>query len=292
MSLAALPGQERAVRFLRRLLVTRSLPPALLFTGPQGAGKADAAWAFAKALNCTAHKDDCCPLPAPGTASPCPSCSAAEKGLDPDLQRVDAEFQAAVLDEDAAKQKSLRIDTLRHVLRVFEMRSMEGRWKTAVLLDAHRLVPDAANAILKGLEEPPPRAVWILVTHRPAELLATVRSRCQSVRFAAVPLAAPTTSEADPADWVKDPMAPFTLAEGLPRELHLARPRAEALLDLAGAWLRRQRGREVYASGPARFVLRDLEALRAALRRNADPRLTVELAALRLQELDSVEKPR
>lgn len=287
MNLAALPGQPRAVKLLRRLLKTRALPPALLFTGPQGAGKAAAAWAFAKALNCTAHDDDCCAL-----SDPCPSCSAAERGLDPDLQRIDAAFQGALREEDAAKQKSLRIDTLRHVLRVFEMRSLEGRWKTAVLLDAHTLVEEAANAMLKGLEEPPPRAAWILVTHRPAELLATVRSRCQPVRFAAVAQALAPFDEAagSPADWVKDPMAPFTLAEGLPRELHLARPRAEALLDLAGGWLRAERGRQVYASGPARFVLRDLEALRSALRRNADPRLVVELAAIRLQELDGVER--
>lgn len=287
MNLAGLPGQARAVKLLRRLLKTRCLPPALLLTGPSGAGKAAAAWAFAKALNCTAHDDDCC-----APSAQCPSCSAAERGLDGDLQRVDAAFQGALREEDAAKQRSLRIDTIRHVLRAFEMRSLEGRWKTAVLLDAHRLVDDAANAMLKGLEEPPPRAVWILVTHRPAELLATVRSRCQPVRFASPPSAAAPYDEAagSPADWVKDPLAPFTLAEGLPRELHLARPRAEVLLDLAGAWLRRERGRQVYASSAARFVLRDLEALRAALRRNADPRLAVELAAVRLQELDAVEK--
>ncbi|MDE2291456.1 MAG: hypothetical protein KGL53_05180, partial [Elusimicrobia bacterium] len=94
----------------------------------------------------------------------------------------------------------------------------------------------------------------------------------------------------DPTSWASDPLSPFSLAEALPRELHLARPRAEAVLDGAAGWLRRERGTGVYGSSAARFVLRDLAGLRRALRRNADPRLVVELAVLRLQELEAVER--
>jgi DNA polymerase-3 subunit delta' len=318
VNLAGLLGQDRAVRVLKRLLAKGTPPPALLFHGPSGVGKAAAAYAFAKALNCGRRGQDACP-----EAEACPSCSAADRGLDPDLQRVDAAYQAAVIDGEAGKQHSIRVATVRHLLRRLEMRSLEGRWKAAILVDAHTLETEAANAILKTLEEPPPRTVWVLVTHRPAELLPTVRSRCQAVPFAALAagavervllgrgvipaeaaraaalsqgsvdraLEALDSALADPAEWVRDPLAPFQLADSLPRELHLARPRAEAHLDRVTAHLR-ARGAAAYASGSVRFVLRDLEALRRALRRFADPRLVTQLAALRLQELDAVERPR
>lgn len=322
MSLADVLGQERPVSVLRRLLATRKIPPGLLFHGPEGVGKRTAARAFAKALNCLAPGGLGCPDPAPGSAAACASCSAADRGMDPDLEFVDGAYQGALREEDAAKQKALRIDTVRHVVRKLETRSMEGRWKAAVLDDAHRLTEDGANAMLKALEEPPARTVWVLVTHRPTELLATVRSRCQPLAFAALPgaavaellarrgvaqadaarvlgecqgsvsraLALAADPGSDPAAWAGDAMAPFTLAEQLPRELHLARPRAEALLERAAGWLRRERGTAAFSSPAVRFVLRDLEALRGTLRRNADPRLVVELAVIRVQELAAVER--
>ncbi|TBR22478.1 AAA family ATPase [bacterium] len=322
MSLSDLLGQDRPVAVLRRLLATRKVPPGLLFHGPEGVGKRTAAYAFAKALNCLSGKPDACPDPVPGSPAPCASCAAADRRMDPDLELVDGAYQGALREEDAAKQKTLRIDTVRHVVRKLETRSLEGRWKAAVLDDAHRLTEDGANAMLKALEEPPARTVWVLVTHRPSELLATVRSRCQPLSFAALPqeavasilerrglpavdaarvlgecsgsvsraLALAADPGADPAAWPGDPLAPFTLAESLPRELHLARPRAEALLERAAGWLRRERGTAGFASAPVRFVLRDLKGLRGALRRNADPRLVVELAVLRLQELAAVER--
>lgn len=290
MSLSDVQGQDRALGVLRRLLATRKVPPGLLFHGPEGVGKRTAAFAFAKALNCLKGGDGC-PAPAPGTPPPCASCSAADRRMDPDLELVDGAYQGALREEDAAKQKALRIDTVRHVVRKLETRSLEGRWKAAVIDDAHRLTEDGANAMLKSLEEPPERTVWILVTHRPSELLATIRSRCQPLAFAAR-AGAPVSPEGavDPGQWPSDPMAPFTLAESLPRELHLSRPRADAVIAQAANWLRRERGIAGFASAPVRFVLRDLEALRGALRRNADPRLVVELAVVRVQELAAVER--
>ena len=290
MSLADVQGQDRALGVLRRLLATRKIPPGLLFQGPEGVGKRTAAFAFAKALNCL-NGGDGCPNPAPGSPIPCASCSSADRRMDPDLELVDGAYQGALREEDAAKQKALRIDTVRHVVRKLETRSMEGRWKAAVIDDAHRLTEDGANAMLKALEEPPARTVWVLVTHRPSELLPTVRSRCQPLAFAARP-GGPAVPEdgVDPGLWHSDPMAPFTLAESLPRELHLSRPRADALIARAAVWLRRDRGTAGFASAPVRFVLRDLESLRGALRRNADPRLVVELAVLRVQELAAVER--
>ncbi len=289
MSLADILGQDRPIAVLRRLLVTRKVPPGLLFHGPEGVGKRAAAFAFAKALNCHAPEGFGCPNPVPGSPLPCASCSAADRMMDPDLELVDGTYQGALREEDAAKQRALRIDTVRHVVRKLETRSMEGRWKAAVIDDAHRLTEDGANAMLKALEEPPARTVWMLITHRPHELLATVRSRCQPLAFAARPAPA-ADAGVDPGAWLADPMAPFSLAESLPRELHSSRPRAEELLKQTSLWLRRQHGTAGFASAAVRFVLRDLEALRGQLRRNADPRLVVELAVIRVQELAAAQR--
>ncbi|MFH1725886.1 MAG: DNA polymerase III subunit delta' [Elusimicrobiota bacterium] len=313
MSLSAIAGQERPLRRLKSLLASRRLPPALLFQGPRGVGKAATALQLAKALNCSKRKTDCCDT----GAGACRGCQAAEKGIDPDIHRVDAAYQAALLEEDAAKQRSIRIDTVRHLIADLEMRSLEGRWKAAILDDAHTLVPAAANAMLKALEEPPLRTLWILVTHRPGELLSTIRSRCQQIPFGPLPVervaellaargvaadeaqAAARLAEGslgraieliedpqpEPAAWLSDPLAPFKLADELPRGLALARPVVEERLRRMAWHVRSSRGPEGFASSAVRAVLRELSELRRALRSNADPRLVLELAALQLQRL-------
>jgi len=319
VSLSSILGQERALQRLRSILTTRAVPPALLFHGPQGVGKATAALEFAKALNCEKRQDDSCPR-----EGPCPSCAGADKGIDPDIRKVDAAYQASLLEQEEAKQRSIKIDTVRHLIRDLEMRSMLGRWKTAVLEDAHTLVPAAANAMLKTLEEPPSRTVWILVTHRPGELLATIRSRCHPVPFAplaadvimqgllergiarpeaeaAAPLAEGSLGRAlqtleraqpDPEEWLAAPLAPFELADALPTGLHLARPLVEDQLHRMEWHVRRSLGPRTYASAEARAVLRELSDLRRALRSNASPRLVLELAALRLQEFQTAGSPK
>jgi len=203
------------------------------------------------------------------------------------------------------------------------MRSFQGGWKVAVVEDAHLMMAEAANAMLKGLEEPPTRTLWVLVTHQPDRLLPTIRSRCQAVDFGPLPrtvledllaargvgaeeaaallpraegslgraLALREQAGADPADWLSDPLAPFRLAEELPRELHLSRPAAEAGIARMAWHLRLSRGEAVYADAEARGVLRGLAALRRAVQANADPRLCLELAAFRLQALAQGARP-
>ncbi|MFA6030315.1 MAG: hypothetical protein WC969_10710 [Elusimicrobiota bacterium] len=306
MSLASIVGHERPLAALRRLLSTRRLPPALLFAGPRGVGKKKAALALGRALNCLAPAMD------GDSCGECDACVQAAKGLDADVRLIDADYQAALLEEDAAKQRTLHVDTVRAAIADVEMRSLLGRRKTAILDDAHLLVPAAANAMLKALEEPPPGTLWILVTHQSERLLPTIRSRCHLLRFG--PLApadvlrvlraegrddpgAERASEdcegsvaralslldaaaPDPSEWLADPLAPFRLAEGLPRELHLQRALVEEhLARMSRHLLRGPR------SAAARSALRELARLRAALASNVDPRLTLELAALRLQAL-------
>ncbi|MFC1679184.1 ATP-binding protein [Elusimicrobiota bacterium] len=311
MSLKTIIGQDRAVRRLKSLLSTRAVPPALVFSGSKGVGKATCAVRFAKALNCDNHKDDCCDL--------CQPCSAVDKGISPDMHLVDAAYQAGLLEGDPAKQRSIRVDTVRHVIGDLEMRSLTGRWKAAIVDQAHTLVIAAANAMLKSLEEPPPRTVWILVTDRPNELLPTIRSRCQTLPFSplapelivsaliergvpraeaetAAPLAEGSLGRAleileqdqpHPSEWIADPLAPFQLAEALPRGLHLSRPLVEDQIHRMAWHIRRSLGPEGYSSAPVRTALRELARLRRALKSNVDPRIVLELAAFRLQHLHS-----
>ena len=327
MSLSQVLGQERPLRRLRPYLKDRTSPQALLFHGSEGVGKALAALQYAKTLNCLGSgasvpfgsgerppsgdrgplAADCCDL--------CPPCAAADKGVSPEIRRVNPAYQAALRNDEEAKQRSIRVDTVRHLIKDLEMRSMSGAWKAAILEDAHTLEPASSNAMLKALEEPPPKTVWILVTHRPQELLPTIRSRCQAVPFSPLPeeallelLQARGAPEADaraaaalaegsvgralrvleeavpdPASWLDDPLAPVRMAEALPRELHLSRPSVASQI-VRMLWHIRSQG-PGYASPAARSALRELDGLRRALDSNADPRLVLELAALRLQRM-------
>lgn len=308
MSLAKLRGHARALRLLAPLLASKRLPPALLFHGPEGVGKALAGAAVAQALNClspTAGFDAC---------DSCASCVAAQKGIDPDLKRVNAAYQAGLREEETLRQRTIRVDTVRHLIKDIDMTSLTGRWKVAILEDAERLEIEAANALLKSLEEPPAKTLWILVTARRDRVLPTILSRCHRVPFGSLPerevaavlkrcgLAAPEADKlarlsegspgralalralevADPDDWAEGPMAPFRLADSLPRELHLARPVVEAQLRRI-AWRIRDRGRR--GAPGAEAGLRELARLSSWLRSNVDPRLLAQLAALELERL-------
>jgi DNA polymerase-3 subunit delta' len=154
------------------------------------------------------------------------------------------------------------------------MRSLLGRWKVAVIEDAHTMQPSAASALLKALEEPPEKTLWILVSSRKDQMLPTILSRCHAVAFRPMPEplvrtllearglateeAARFASMAEgspglalrmrdaalpfPDSWISDPLAPFVLSENLPKELHLARPLVEGHLRLMAWHLRKSLG--------------------------------------------------
>lgn len=306
MSLSKVRGQARALRLLGPLVASRRMPPALLFHGPEGVGKAQAAVELAKALNCLA------PAASGDACDSCDSCVNAAKGIDPDLKRVNAAYQAGLREEEAERQRTIRVDTVRHLIKDIEMTSLTGRWKVAVLEDAERLETEAANALLKSLEEPPARTLWILVTSRRERVLPTILSRCHRVAFGALPasdvgavlaergftgpeaarlvrlsegspgraLSLRALEVPEPEDWVKDAMAPFRLAEKLPRELHLARPVVEAHLRRI-AWRIRDHGRRGAPGADA--SLKELAKLSGWLKSNADPRLILQVACLELE---------
>lgn len=308
MSLARIRGQARALRLLGPMLASRNLPPALLFFGPEGVGKATTAGELAKALNCLspAEGGDACDA--------CSSCAAAAKGIDPDLKRVNAHYQAGLREEEVERQRTLRVDTIRHLLKDVEMTSLTGRWKVAILEDAERLEIEAANALLKSLEEPPARTLWILVTGRRDRVLPTILSRCHRVGFGTLPAADASAVLAatglplqevqrlaklsegspgralklrqlelpEPEEWLKDPMGPIRLPEKLPRELHLARPIVEAHLRRI-AWRLRDHARRGRPGAEA--AQKELSKLSSWLKSNADPRLVLQLACLELERV-------
>lgn len=162
-TLAGIRGQDAAVRQLRAALQSGQPHHAYLFTGPDGVGKRTAALAFAAAWNCTAGKGDLC--------GSCISCRKAAGGTHPDIHVVEP------------TGTSLKIAQVRELQKVIHLTPVEGRYQVAILLRAEDLTAEAANSLLKVLEEPPERTVFILVTTNEQALLPTIISRCQRVGF-------------------------------------------------------------------------------------------------------------
>ena len=176
---------------LERLLADRShMPHALLLQGPAGIGKAEFARALAAGLLCeTPQSRFAC--------GHCPSCHWFSQGNHPDYREIIPEAAAeeeegeAEASGKAEKAKSLviKIEQVRAVAELVSLSTHRSGWRVLVFRPAEALHPAAANALLKTLEEPPPRTLIVLVSDRPARLLATLRSRCRSLALGLPPAA-------------------------------------------------------------------------------------------------------
>lgn len=299
----ATPGMPtRLAPALAHGLETGRIHSAYLFSGPAAECRAMAR-VFVRALVC-----------ARGAAVPCetcPSCrrsaTAAEIPLDGagktgPLYRHVGDHPDLLWVERGAGDTRVRIGQIRALQAHFRLRSTGGGRRAAVIADAEWLNPEAQNALLRLLEEPPPSTSLALVASSPVSLLATVRSRCQRVRVTGPPppdLLAPDAPEAARAVAARlDGLA----ALGNPALLDWAEEyrgaRAEAaegvatLLATGAAWLR-ARVRGALAAG-SRDVERDLDAFqalggcrRALVQRNANPQMVAERALLALREAAS-----
>lgn len=177
-----LTGNERIKKLLREMLKARRIPGAMLFTGEEGVGKKLFALEIAKALNCRSPQGD------EGCGS-CPSCKRISKFNYP--QSNDSDDWKGIIWTDhpdvglvTAPKRVLLVDQMRAIEREANFRPYEGRARVFLIDDADKLNDSSANALLKVLEEPPDTSHIVLLTARPAMLLATIRSRCQMLRFA------------------------------------------------------------------------------------------------------------
>lgn len=191
MSFAQIIGQTRPKEILARALQTGRIPHAYLFAGPAGVGKEAMAIEMAKALLCSSG----------GDTKPCDSCSACRRAgrfghpdfffLFPMPKNAAVEEEREVLDSlvrDPYIRKlpwaapTIGIERIRELRRVSSLKPLEGR-RVVIIAEADKMTPEAANALLKILEEPPPDMQLILTSSRDAGLLPTIVSRCQRVDF-------------------------------------------------------------------------------------------------------------
>jgi DNA polymerase-3 subunit delta' len=176
MSFKTIFDQEKAREILLGQLKSRRIPHAFLFLGPDGVGRRTTAMELAKALNCHEHEgsDPC---------DHCLSCQKIDKGIHPDVRTIDFAWQAKLENKEIEKQKIIKIDTIRSLQREISMKPTEGKWKVFLIEPAEKITLDAANCLLKTLEEPPAWTVLILLAKHRENLPATVVSRTQIVPF-------------------------------------------------------------------------------------------------------------
>ncbi len=165
-------GNEWAVEMLHQQIAQQTTRHAYLFAGPPGIGRRTLALRFAQALNCTQS-------PAPGDAcGKCRNCVQIERSQNPDLLII-------TRDPDA---KLPWMDPVREGLHQLALQPYQSRFKVAILPGFQDATENAANALLKTLEEAPSYAILILTADNPEQLLPTIVSRCELLRLRPVPL--------------------------------------------------------------------------------------------------------
>ncbi len=219
MAFADILGQEVAVKCLTRSLAQDRITHAYLFTGPEGVGQREAAIILAQALNCPQnHRDPC---------GSCSSCRRISANNYPDVKGL------------LPEGNNIKIDQIRALRKDIYYRPLEGRRKVYIISAAHKMTIQAANSMLCILEEPPPYAVFILLTSQEAKLLSTIISRCQKVPFY--------------------PLSAGLIKDKLEAEVGLQGEKAGVVAALAGgSW---DRARELVESGRAGEIQRRVVAL-------------------------------
>ncbi len=164
----SLYGQVDAVFVLKRMLQSRNIPNALLFTGNRDTGREKAAILFVQALNCENYgKSLIADLP----CNKCISCKKIISGMHPDIIRL------------SPQKDKIKISQIREIGPCLTMNPHEAKMRMILIKDAGKMNIEAGNALLKMLEEPPERTFFILLAENIADLLSTIISRCRHIRF-------------------------------------------------------------------------------------------------------------
>jgi DNA polymerase III subunit delta' len=164
MPFSGIAGHKRNISVLNRILGSGRVAHAYLFSGPPGVGKELVAFGFIKALFCQSGS----------ACGKCPSCRKLESGNHPDLHRVEPDGQF------------IKIDQIRVLQKELGYRPYEAPRKACIIDAAERFNLSSGNALLKTLEEPPGKAIIMLLTSSPESVLPTIRSRCQQLVFSGV----------------------------------------------------------------------------------------------------------
>ncbi len=177
----ALPDQDRPARLLAAAVQSGNFPNAYLFTGPEGVGKKTAGRIFAMLCNCLERKpgDQAkpgrqAPEDGPALPAPCGRCRSCKKILSenhPDIHWI------------SPAGSYIKVDQIRMLCQRLALKPYEAKVRLAIIEKAHTLNPEAGNTLLKILEEPPEKTIFILLAGQSSELLPTIVSRCRHIRF-------------------------------------------------------------------------------------------------------------
>lgn len=313
MSFKKIQGQEKAIETLKNFIKSGRIPPALIFSGPAGVGKATCALEFAKTLNCldedsNKNIDNC---------SLCQNCKHIDAKTHPDIVFADFEYQANLRGEEVEKQQTIRVDTIRHLTALSQQKATLAKWKVFIIDNGEKLQAEGANAMLKFIEEPPANTLWILITSKREAMLSTIKSRCQIINFA--PLSGDILLEILKDNMVEENLAKEALkyaqgssetalrvsevleefssldkgpafamqaARSLPKTLAQSRPYASCIIDMLvykthQNWLE---ARDEKQQTDLKELLNKLVFYKKALTRNVAPSLVVESAIIRAQQ--------
>ncbi len=164
-NLDELVGQSFISLTLKQALLTKKIAPAYLFNGPRGTGKTSSARIFAKSLNCQTYEQP--------TINPCSKCDLCKQITDGNALDI--------IEIDAASNTG--VENIREIIERSRFAPTQARWKVYVIDECHMLSTAASNALLKTIEEPPSKVVFILATTNPERVLNTIQSRCQKFDF-------------------------------------------------------------------------------------------------------------
>ncbi len=187
-------GQKQAVSLLKRAIERDRLSHAYLFYGMRGVGKETLAYTLSGALLCkSSEKDRPCKT--------CVACKKLSKDIHPDFMLLYPE------------KKEITISQIRRISEFIKYRPIEAPYQIVLIKEAEKMNQEAANALLKSLEEPPSYTIFILITQNLSQLLPTIISRCQPVRF--------------------NPIAPGLIKEYLKKNYGFEEKVAETLADIS-----------------------------------------------------------
>jgi len=177
-------GQKRIIDLLKRNIQQQNMAHAYLVSGPPHVGKTTLSIELAQALNCEAANPPC---------GICRSCRHIAERKHPDVIFVNLELSAEMSRNpttgDASPRTKIGIDCIKELQRLANLPAYEGRYRVFIFEEADQLSNEASNRLLKILEEPPAKVIWLLISAEEFRLLPTIVSRCQQLKLKAMNIA-------------------------------------------------------------------------------------------------------